>query len=468
MNNDPSPADVSLDEQLVAYLDGELDPHDSRRIEELLASDPEVRRRLQSLEQTWNLLDELDTAPVGEMFTQTTLEMTTASARENVERDQAEASKRRRRRRLTIVACTLAAALIGFFAVAMLAPDPNRQLLEDLPVLENLDEYRQIEGMEFLHLLHTSGLFSAENADRPDGDASGSEGSISRRRQYVESLGPSAKARLLRRQERFAGLPLDQQQRLRQLHEQLQRDPEADALRTVISRYGEWLEGLSSSGRAELADLQPADRVQWVKKRLQAERMREGGRRPGGKDMKAIMKWANKYATRHEASFLATLPEKQRKRLAEMSPSMRHRMVFGQMWQRWRSAGFTKPPLATDEDLLQLRATLSPSLRKRLEALPPDQQWGLVARWLREGMRHPWGPRGMHGPLPKADDARLAEFFETGLTGAQRDRLLGLPGEQMQRELQRLFLLRAKPFGPPRHSSGRPKPGTRPVAPKNR
>ena len=38
----------------------------SRRIEEVLAADPEVRRRLQAMERTWELLDELEEAPAGE------------------------------------------------------------------------------------------------------------------------------------------------------------------------------------------------------------------------------------------------------------------------------------------------------------------------------------------------------------------------------------------------------------------
>ena len=47
----------------------------------------------------------------------------------------------------------LAAGAAGFLAVFLFRPDPNRQLLDDLPVLERLDEYRQIDKVEFLELL---------------------------------------------------------------------------------------------------------------------------------------------------------------------------------------------------------------------------------------------------------------------------------------------------------------------------
>ena len=90
-------ARAPLDEELVAYLDGELDAESGRRIEALLASDAAVRRRLQSLERTWDLLDELDAAPLGEPFTQTTLEMVAVAARQEIEKSRAEAPRRRRR-----------------------------------------------------------------------------------------------------------------------------------------------------------------------------------------------------------------------------------------------------------------------------------------------------------------------------------------------------------------------------------
>jgi len=62
----PTGDQTRIEEQLVAYLDGELDDADARRIEELLASDAEVRQTLEKLEATWGLLDHLDQAHVDE------------------------------------------------------------------------------------------------------------------------------------------------------------------------------------------------------------------------------------------------------------------------------------------------------------------------------------------------------------------------------------------------------------------
>ena len=173
MNDNPPNNPLPLDEELVAYLDGELSAENAARIEALLASDPDVRRRLQSFERAWDLLDKLDTAPVGEPFTHTTLEMVAIAARQEAEQTQADAPRRRRRWLLLVAACLLASAAAGFLAFAM--HNPDRQLLRDLPLLEDLDEYRQVDSIEFLHKLRDEKLFPRDGAEPPKTEIADSE-----------------------------------------------------------------------------------------------------------------------------------------------------------------------------------------------------------------------------------------------------------------------------------------------------
>lgn len=160
----PSPA-TPLEERLVAYLDGELDAEESRLVEELVSRDPRAREALERLERTWHLLDALPRSEVGDQFTQSTLEMVTVAAEDEVRQHAAARPWRRIRRWLLGISGTVAAALAGYVAVAAWTPDPNRTLLEDLPVIEDLDEYRQIDDIEFLRLLHKEGLFTQEAGD---------------------------------------------------------------------------------------------------------------------------------------------------------------------------------------------------------------------------------------------------------------------------------------------------------------
>jgi anti-sigma factor RsiW len=161
---------ATLEEQLVAYLDGELEPDQSRRVEELLASDAEVRAALQRLDRTWELLDQLDRQETEEETVCSTMELVAAVAEEDVTRLRSAASARRR---FALAAGgLLAASLAGFLIVWGLTPDANQALLEDLPVLENLEAYQEIDDLEFLRELSREQLF----ADFDDTEALSDEG----------------------------------------------------------------------------------------------------------------------------------------------------------------------------------------------------------------------------------------------------------------------------------------------------
>jgi len=162
----PSP----LEERLVAYLDGELDDAEVRQVEEMLAADSGARDVLARLERTWSALDKLSPASVDEVFTRTTLEMVSIKAADDLALQQAEVPRRRRRRRILGAAYLTALAVAGFVAVALWWPNPNRQVLDDLPLLENLDEYQHVfskedDGIRFLHLLKQNRLFVKDAAD---------------------------------------------------------------------------------------------------------------------------------------------------------------------------------------------------------------------------------------------------------------------------------------------------------------
>ncbi len=170
MSPDPANDKAQLREELVSYLDGELDAERSRQVEQRAAVEPDARRMLEELDRTWHMLDVLD-APaghpvpwVGEDFTCTTLEMVALAAAEDAGKAKAEAPKRRRRKWLWAAAGLVGAAAAGFLLVTSLVPDPNAQLLRDMPILENFDQYREVDSIDFLRALNDEKLFT-EDAD---------------------------------------------------------------------------------------------------------------------------------------------------------------------------------------------------------------------------------------------------------------------------------------------------------------
>jgi hypothetical protein len=459
MTDDSSSSPASLDEQLVAYLDGELDAESRRRVEELLTSEAQVRRRLQELERTWDILDDLDAGPPSGQLTQTTLEMVALAARQDVRQSLAEAPRRRRRRWLAVGLGFLVALAGGFFAVVWLVPDPNRQLVEDLPLLENLDEYRQIDDIQFLRLLRSAGLFVGRG-ETPGGTAPPAVESLAQRRQRIESMGLGEKAQLLRLDERFLAMDQDQQRQLRQLHQAIQDARDAAQLRQIMHHYYEWLKTLPLYTRTELGGLEPAERLEAVKKRLKDEH----GQRLGDQDSEALWRWMNRFALQHEKQLLDRLPELRRKELTNWTPQARQPMLLALMdvgWRRQSTGPGRPPPLMTEEDLASLRGELSAEMRLYLESLSKTKQWQQVAAWMHHAVRQ----QHAHADFWTVNDERLADFFEKELSDDERDRLLSLPGDEMQRELQRLYLTRTKPpEGSPRR--GHPPTGERPAKKK--
>lgn len=159
---DPLHDPAQLDSELVAYLDGELDETASRRIEQLLATRPEVCRRLGELQQAWEMLDQLDRSETDQRLTQSTMEAVVAAAESDASPTVGRWPTRRVGGWLSAAAVVMATTVLGFGFGAVMAPDPNRELIENLPVLENLDAYRQVDSVDFLRMLRHEGLFSEE------------------------------------------------------------------------------------------------------------------------------------------------------------------------------------------------------------------------------------------------------------------------------------------------------------------
>ena len=151
-----------LREDLTAFLDHELEPAEARRLEERLAGDPVARRELERLEQAWNALDDLPRPQVTERFTRTTVEFVTKQLEEELQASPVGQSPPAGRRSLPKafgpVLLFVGAALAAFVALRATVPDPNRLVLEKLPILDRLDRYRAVGDPEFLEELHRRNL----------------------------------------------------------------------------------------------------------------------------------------------------------------------------------------------------------------------------------------------------------------------------------------------------------------------
>ena len=152
-------------EELLAYLDGELDADTRRRLEDQLSNSGELRQRLKEYQQTWDLLDDLPRATVDDSFTRTTVQMVAIRAGDEV----SELGRARRKRERILWACgivsVVAASIAGFALTERRLAEPNDRLIEDLPIIENLDAYKNAGNIEFLRQLDAERLFHEDSSD---------------------------------------------------------------------------------------------------------------------------------------------------------------------------------------------------------------------------------------------------------------------------------------------------------------
>lgn len=71
-------------------------------------------------------------------------------------------------------------------------------------------------------------------------------------RERIKNMTAIERERVLRRADRFFDMSEEEQSRIRNLHKDLQNDPEAEKLRAVMTRYNEWLASLSVYEREDL------------------------------------------------------------------------------------------------------------------------------------------------------------------------------------------------------------------------
>lgn len=146
-------------DDLVAYLDGELDGEAGARIESALSSSPVARHEVEMLTRTWDLLDLLPPADPDRAFTERTL----AAAKSLDDRVPLSQRKSVRAARgvaiLSIWAVALTAAgAVGYLAAAEWIAGPSDALVADDPILRDLPRLRDANSEAFLKDLSRQGV----------------------------------------------------------------------------------------------------------------------------------------------------------------------------------------------------------------------------------------------------------------------------------------------------------------------
>lgn len=161
-------------ENLTAYLDGELADDVASVIEQKLTRSEVARREVDILSRTWDLLNLLPRPSVSEEFSRKTMSMARLE-NEPASLDWYTTSVRWSRRVAALAAWSVILWLVawaGYSLTNRWIPDPSRQLVEELPLIKNLDNYREVGGVEFLRQLQSHDPFKDSKEKDEVSDAS--------------------------------------------------------------------------------------------------------------------------------------------------------------------------------------------------------------------------------------------------------------------------------------------------------
>lgn len=316
-NPDPLPADDLPDpeeDELIAYLDGELDPADARRVEDRIDEDPAYRARADALKKTYDLLDYLPRPEPSATFATRTLDRIPTS-RSSPEAAgpvpsgsaalPAPAPARPWAWAAGVAAAVVLALGAGYFAADAArtyfrtpGKNPDDIPLADLRVIENLPLYAVADDVEFVARLADPDLFGDDLApDRP-GPAAGEK-------PPAHQLDHLTRA--------FRALPPEQQTRVRELDRQLsEKEPgERGRLFRSLEGYAAWLDRLPDGERkGVLAAATPGLRlgvVQGIRERQWVAALPEAVRNHADPAKRAdlIRRWKEDEADRRRAWHVA-------------------------------------------------------------------------------------------------------------------------------------------------------------------
>jgi hypothetical protein len=414
-----------LDQNLVAYLDGELPEAETESIESRLATDPVLRSRLHDLQATWDMLDDLPRSEPDREFLKSTIEMVVTSAQRK------KATWYRWPVRIgALTAAFLVMAVLTFQMVRSVQTRPYRQFVADLDFLQHVDMYEQIQEVEFLEALYKTGIFEdpAETVEVSLPDLPN--------RKSLDALDELEISRLKQVNRAFYLNPPRNQELLREIHQQISRHADREALLTTMRSYTQWLNSVSAY-KYELAQLPTAERVEKVIELRKQQMLDYLGRVEQTslptEDVNGFLTWLRQFIdSRKEAAV-----ERVRQRFSgnnSAGSNNRRRTPFEELGADrvfallWRINEQSALDLIEADDVARLQVLLSEPTAATLDPLSLDDQRRLVGVWLRSAiaaMRH-------------VSEDKLWELY-AGLPDDDKSRLEGLPPRELRDALRRRY-----------------------------
>jgi len=261
-------------ENLVAYLDGELEDNLTQQIDRVLVQSEVARHEVEALARTWEMLDLLPKPNAPQDFTERTLHTLQVSEMRIRLVDQPWFGYVRKGAVAVLWAVGLAAcAAIGFAITTRGIPNEHEDLLTNLPVVKNVDVYLEVRDLGFATDLQRAGVFNVTDAKETPAPprrleiskpSSSKHAVLEERSNEIAKMTASERRRIQYNWTTFQALAPAEQAEIRALHAQLEEQP--DSLHALLDTYAMWLQTLTPGQRDDLRRAtSSADRLRLVR-----------------------------------------------------------------------------------------------------------------------------------------------------------------------------------------------------------
>lgn len=415
------------DEMLVAYLDGELDSKSISAVELKLASDLNLRVRLNDLRTAWDLLEELPPAEPSPRFAQSTIEMLAMSP--SAVADDPVVRKRRWQFWITAAVLVPFFFMAGYAIVRQAQRTAEGRALAELHILADWDALHKVGNYEWLKQIRT-----VEDLDRVAKRSSSGLGkgkvpeSIAERKDWIQKLGSTDRDRLSANLDDFQRADLRMRKSIVELAEKIYHgsDPEGDL--QAARDYASFLNELSIDDRTVHFDQSDrlADLTRRVNRKLPELYTQELP--PDAPDRLAVRKWIKEM----EVKYGTLLP-----RSRSGGPS-----VFQDLNGRYDRGD----SVIDDEDLDDLLQSLEPEAQGIIGRLrtAESQHSALILYFINDEIRSISG----FGLRRYMGRAQLSELFEAR-SDSEKTAMEFIPPDKVQSQLLQSMTGRNRPGFPP-------------------
>jgi hypothetical protein len=404
--NDPSPAEPS-DDDLVAYLDGELDDAMVRKIDEKVTADAATRTKIQSLRKTYDLLDYLPKSEPSADFATKTISHIQKLSSQSVEMSPVRTTNQKWIWKSLAACAAIAVGLVAGILARPSSPIPEPLTPDLLPVLARLPLYTGVDDLEFLRKLDQPDLFGNDSDEV-------SPAPIRLDRPIPAEL-------QAKRFETFRSLIPKRRQEIVALDRQIRElpDPERDRIGSVLEEYAVWLDRLPDPLRTEVLSAPGRDeRLVAIETVLVKERIET---LPAEKRQKLkLITDANEKASLLKGWFDAELEQRQEWHLAarqwQTIKDGQRPWPFAEESLRKEIEQFVKTVFKAESNTTRLTAEESRRLEFIRKETARDRAWFQYGAVLLElADRHPSLPEPKDGPTMTQLD-QLPKTIQTELS----------------------------------------------------